>query len=76
MQAQAGSNVGVAFGDRYLVVRVLKKGRHVETLLATDTTRDAAVVVKVVAARSISRDGQFPSDHCPVVAKLRLGATP
>jgi len=25
---------------------------------------------------TFSRDGQFPSDHCPVVAKLRLGATP
>jgi endonuclease/exonuclease/phosphatase family metal-dependent hydrolase len=25
---------------------------------------------------TFSRDGQFPSDHCPVVAKLRLGTTP
>lgn len=25
---------------------------------------------------TFSRDGQFPSDHCPVVAKLRLGKTP
>jgi endonuclease/exonuclease/phosphatase family metal-dependent hydrolase len=25
---------------------------------------------------TFSRDGQFPSDHCPVVAKLRLGAAP
>ena len=25
---------------------------------------------------TFSHDGQFPSDHCPVVAKLRLGAGP
>jgi endonuclease/exonuclease/phosphatase family metal-dependent hydrolase len=25
---------------------------------------------------TFSRDGQFPSDHCPVVAKLRLGTSP
>ena len=25
---------------------------------------------------TFSRDGQFPSDHCPVVAKLRLGTIP
>jgi exonuclease III len=25
---------------------------------------------------TFARDDQFPSDHCPVVAKLRLGTAP
>ena len=67
MQASAGSNVGVILGDRYLVVRVLKMGRHIETVLATDTTCDAAVVVKLVAEQSISPDVQHQLEHDRVV---------
>ncbi len=32
------------------------------------------VAVDQIEIVTFSRDGQFPSDHCPVVAKLRLGA--
>ena len=59
MQTSADSNAGVIPGDRYHVVRVLKKGKHVETLLAIDAERGAAVVVKLVAEKSISRDAQY-----------------
>jgi endonuclease/exonuclease/phosphatase family metal-dependent hydrolase len=35
-----------------------------------------AVTADRIEIVTFSRDGQFPSDHCPVVAKLRLGTTP
>jgi hypothetical protein len=63
MQTSAGSNAGVIPGDRYHVVRVLEKGNHVETLLAIDATCGAAVVVKLVAEKSIFRDVQFQLEH-------------
>jgi endonuclease/exonuclease/phosphatase family metal-dependent hydrolase len=33
------------------------------------------VTVEKIEIVTFQRDGQFPSDHCPVVAKLRLGGT-
>ncbi len=33
------------------------------------------VAVDRIEIATFSRDGQFPSDHCPLVAKLRLGAS-
>ncbi len=56
MQTSAGSNADVIPGDRYHVVRVLKQGEHAETVLAIDATSGAAVVVKLVGERLISRD--------------------
>ncbi|HOX57106.1 MAG TPA: endonuclease/exonuclease/phosphatase family protein [Candidatus Paceibacterota bacterium] len=47
-----------------------KGGAHIDWILYRG---DAAVDrVEVVP---FSREGQFPSDHCPVVAKMRLGAS-
>jgi two-component system sensor kinase len=63
MQTSADLNAGVIRGDRYHVVRVLKKGKHVETLLAIDAESGAAVVVKLVAENSISRDAQYQLEH-------------
>ncbi len=63
MQTSADTNAGVIPGDRYHVVRVLKKGKHVETLLAIDAESGAAVVVKLVAEKSISRDAQYQLEH-------------
>ncbi len=63
MQTSAERGADVIPGDRYHVVRVLKRGKHVETLLAIDATCGAAVVVKLVAEKSISRDVAFQLKH-------------
>ena len=63
MQTSTDLEVGAILGDRYHVARVLKKGRHVETLLAIDVTCGAAVVVKLVAEKLISRDVRFQLEH-------------
>ena len=59
---QRSAGADVIPGDRYHVVRVLKRGKHVETLLAIDATCGAAVVVKLVAEKSISRDVRIPTE--------------
>jgi len=33
------------------------------------------VTAEKIEIVTFQRDGQFPSDHCPVVARLRLGET-
>ena len=55
----SGVDAEMTGGDRYHVVLALKKGKHVETLLAIDATSGAAVVVKLVDEKSLSRDVQF-----------------
>ena len=35
-----------------------------------------AVTADRIEIVTFSRDGQFPSDHCPVIAKLRFGTNP
>ncbi len=57
MQTLAGSNAVIA-GDRYRLVRVLRKGKHVETRLAIDAASGAAVVITLVEERLLSRDVQ------------------
>jgi endonuclease/exonuclease/phosphatase family metal-dependent hydrolase len=48
-----------------------KGGARIDWILSRgDVAADRIEIV------TFSRDGQFPSDHCPVVAKLRLGANP
>jgi endonuclease/exonuclease/phosphatase family metal-dependent hydrolase len=48
-----------------------KDGPRIDWILSRgDVAADRIEIV------TFSRDGQFPSDHCPVVAKLRLGTTP
>ena len=50
---------------------IQKDGGHIDWILSRgDVAADRIEIV------TFSRDGQFPSDHCPVVAKLRLGAAP
>ena len=75
------ANIGRLFGNRYLALRVLKHRQHGETLLATDTTCDELVVVKVLAVRSIApeilqrleRDATLLRDACnDAFAPLRL----
>jgi endonuclease/exonuclease/phosphatase family metal-dependent hydrolase len=47
-----------------------KDGSRIDWILSRgDVAADRIEIV------TFSRDGHFPSDHCPVVAKLRLGAT-
>ena len=35
-----------------------------------------AVTADRIEIVTFSRDEQFPSDHCPVIAKLRIGSNP
>ena len=63
MQASTDSGAGMILGDRYLIVRVLKKGRHHETLQATDSACNTEVVINLVAAKSISRDVRCQLEH-------------
>jgi endonuclease/exonuclease/phosphatase family metal-dependent hydrolase len=48
-----------------------KDGARIDWILSRGEV--AADRIEIV---TFSRDGQFPSDHCPVVAKLRVGASP
>jgi endonuclease/exonuclease/phosphatase family metal-dependent hydrolase len=50
---------------------VQKGGPRIDWILSR-----GAVSADRIEIVTFSRDGQFPSDHCPVVAKLRLGTTP
>jgi endonuclease/exonuclease/phosphatase family metal-dependent hydrolase len=50
---------------------IQKDGPRIDWILSRGEV--AADRIEIV---TFSRDGQFPSDHCPVVAKLRLGTTP
>ena len=63
MQVPAGSNAGLIAGNRYRPVHVLKKRKHIETLLAIDAVSGAAVVVKLVGEKFISRDVQLQLEH-------------
>ena len=47
---------------------VPQDGRRIDWILAR-----GKVSVDSEEIMTFSRDGQFPSDHCPVVARLRLG---
>ena len=50
---------------------IQKDGPRIDWILSRgEVTADRTEIV------TFSRDGQFPSDHCPGVAKLRLGTTP
>jgi len=50
---------------------IQKGGPRIDWILSRGEV--AADRIEIV---TFSRDGQFPSDHCPVVAKLRLGSAP
>ena len=50
---------------------IQKDGGRIDWILSRGDV--AADHIEIV---TFSPDGQFPSDHCPVVAKLRLGAAP
>jgi two-component system sensor kinase len=64
-EAGAGHPVegGTLFGGRYLVVRSLKKGQGVETLLATDQTNNRPVVIKTSKGKSLSLGTQMRLEH-------------
>ena len=49
---------------------IQKGGPRIDWILSR-----GAVTAERTEIVTFSRDGQFPSDHCPVVAKVRLGAT-
>jgi endonuclease/exonuclease/phosphatase family metal-dependent hydrolase len=50
---------------------IQKDGPRIDWILSR-----GAVTADRIEVVTFSRDGQFPSDHCPVVAKLRLGTPP
>ena len=62
-------NEGIATFNGFKAIQ--KDGPRIDWILSRgDVTADRIEIV------TFSRDGQFPSDHCPVVAKLRLGTAP
>ena len=48
-----------------------KDGPRIDWILSR-----GAVSADRIEIVTFSRDGQFPSDHCPLISKLRLGTTP
>jgi endonuclease/exonuclease/phosphatase family metal-dependent hydrolase len=62
-------NEGIATFNSFKAIQ--KGGARIDWILSR-----GAVTADRIEIVTFSRDGQFPSDHCPVVAKLRLGATP
>ncbi len=50
-------------GDRFRAVRSLKRGRHTETMLATDMTTGESVVIKTADADSISTGAHMRLEH-------------
>lgn len=48
---------------------VQKHGKRIDWILAR-----GAVVPESIEIDTFSKDGQFPSDHCPVVARVKLGS--
>jgi endonuclease/exonuclease/phosphatase family metal-dependent hydrolase len=50
---------------------IQKDGGRIDWILSR-----GGVVADRIEIVTFSRDGQFPSDHCPVVGQLRLGAAP
>lgn len=67
--AQERVNDGIASFNGFKGVQ--KGGARIDWILSRGpVTADRIEIV------TFSRDGQFPSDHCPVIARLRLGATP
>ena len=61
-------NEGIATFNGFKGIQ--KDGPRIDWILSRGEV--AADRIEIV---TFSRDGQFPSDHFPVVAKLRLGAT-
>jgi len=59
---------GEAFGTFNGFKAVPKNGARIDWILVR-----GKVTVDDEETVTFSRDGQFPSDHCPVVAWLRLG---
>jgi endonuclease/exonuclease/phosphatase family metal-dependent hydrolase len=62
-------NEGIGTFNAFKAVE--KDGPRIDWILSR-----GAVAADRIEIVTFSRDGQFPSDHCPVVAKLRLGTTP
>lgn len=63
MHTTADIASGKILGDRYHVVRVLKEEKHTQTLLALEAGTGAAVVVKIVAEKSIPKAVRLQLEH-------------
>ena len=67
MTAKERKGEGISTSNGFKAVR--RNGVRIEWILTGGAfTVDSAEIV------TFSRDGQFPSDHCPVVTRLRMGA--
>ena len=62
-------NAGIGTFNGFKAVQ--KDGPRIDWILSRGEV--AADRIEIV---TFARDGQFPSDHCPEVAKLRLGTPP
>ena len=61
-------------GGRYQVLRQLKHGEDTETLLATDLTHGATVVIKTAAVASLSASARMRLEHeAHVLSQIRSG---
>src|SRR5437870_2762145 len=58
-----GAVNGRVFVGRYQVLKVLKNGQDTETLLATDLTERAKVVIKTAATGSFSATARMRLEH-------------
>ena len=72
------------FADTWVTARA-RKGEGLGTFNGFEAVRPNGARIDWILARgsvsvdsaeivTFSRDGQFPSDHCPVVARVRMGA--
>src|SRR2546430_1857185 len=52
-----------AFGGRYQVIRPLKQGNGIDTLLGTDLVENEAVVIKTTSGDSLSVGAQMRLEH-------------
>jgi two-component system sensor kinase len=57
------SSAGKTLAGRYRVLRVLKQGNGIETLLATDLAQDRIVVLKTAPGGSLSAGAQMRLEH-------------
>src|SRR5271155_6154185 len=76
--ALAEPAAGRVFAGRYRVLRALKQGNGIETLLGTDLFDKTAVVLKTASSESLSVGAQMRLEHeASVLRQIRgRGVTP
>src|SRR5438045_2434502 len=77
LEDNADSPESRVIAERYQVLRTLKSGHDTETLLATDRTQGATVVVKTARAALFSATARMRLEHeAQVLTLIKSGPTP